>query len=89
MLAPLPRRDRWVLSLISPSGNGLPDPKTRSAHRITLFEACSTFTHVPACVLAKSPKVTLSEGFERFVTSTTAPATTDWSDQLSGGNLTR
>jgi len=26
---------------------------------ITLFEACSTFTHVPACVLAESPKATL------------------------------
>jgi hypothetical protein len=26
---------------------------------ITLFEACSTFTQVPACVLAKSPKATL------------------------------
>ena len=50
--------------------------------RITHFEACSAFTRVPACVLARSPKVTLSEGFDRFVTSTTAPATTDWSDQF-------
>ena len=56
--------------------------------RITLFEACSTFTHVPACVLARSPKVTHSKGFDRFVTSTTAPAATSWSDQLLGGNHT-
>jgi hypothetical protein len=35
-------------------------------------------------VLARSPEVTLSEGFDRFVTSTTAPAATDWSDQLVG-----
>jgi hypothetical protein len=88
MLAPLPRRDRWVLSLISPSGNGLPGTKTRSAHRITLFEACSAFTRVPACVLARSPKVTLSKGFDSFVTSTTASAATGWSDQLPGGNFT-
>jgi len=32
--------------------------------------------------------VTLSEGFNRFVTSTTAPAATDWCDPLSGGNCT-
>ncbi len=56
--------------------------------RIILFEACSAFTRVPACVLARSPKVTLSEGFDRFVTSTTAPAATGWSDQLPGGNST-
>ena len=53
---------------------------------ITLFEACSTFTHVPACVLAESPKATLYiEGFGRFVTSSTAPIATGWSDQLPGG----
>ena len=56
--------------------------------RIIPFEACSAFTRVPACVLARSPEVTLSEGFDRFVTSTTAPVATDWSDQLSGGNST-
>ena len=56
--------------------------------RIELFEACLAFTHVPACVLARSPEVTYSKGFDRFVTSTTAPATTDWSDQLSSGNST-
>jgi len=48
--------------------------------RISSFEACSAFTHVPAYVLARSPKVTFSEGFDRFVTSTTASAATDWSD---------
>ena len=56
--------------------------------RIIAFEACSAFTRVPACVLARSPEVTLSEGFDRFVTSTTAPAATDWCDPLSGGNCT-
>jgi hypothetical protein len=31
--------------------------------------------------------VTLSEGFDRFVTSTTAPAATDWSNQFVGREL--
>ena len=57
--------------------------------RIISFEACSAFTRVPACVLARSPVVTLSEGFDSFVTSTTASAATGWSDQLPGGNHTR
>ncbi len=56
--------------------------------RITFFEACSAFTRVPACMFAKSPKVTVPEGFGRFVTSTTAPVATNWSDQLLGGSLT-
>ena len=56
--------------------------------RTTLFEACSAFTHVPACVLARPPKVALSKGFDSFVTSTTASAATGWSDQLPGGNFT-
>jgi hypothetical protein len=55
--------------------------------RIIAFEACSAFTRVPACVLTRSPKVTLSEGFDRFVTSTTAPAATDWSNQFVGWEL--
>ena len=36
-----------------------PSPKTRRVgFRIILFEACSAFTHVSACMVAKSPKVT-------------------------------
>lgn len=64
-----------------------PSPNLRRVgSRITLLEACSAFTRVPACLLAKSPKATLyTEGFSRFVTSTTAPVATGWSDQLPGG----
>jgi len=67
-----------------------PSPKFRRVgSHITLFEACSAFTHVPACMLAKPPKVALyTEGFDSFVTSTAAPIATGWSDQLPGGNLT-
>ena len=53
---------------------------------ITLFEACSTFTHVPACVLAESPKATLYTGVLSMVNSISiAPIATGWSDQLPGG----
>jgi hypothetical protein len=76
-----------MLSLLSSSDGGLPDPIIRSASASGVFEACSAFTRVPACVLARSPKVSLSEGFDRFVTSTTAPAATDWSDQFVGWEL--
>jgi len=64
-----------------------PSPKFRRVgSHITHFEACSTFTHVSACMLAKSPKATLyTRGFDGFVTSTTAPIATGWSDQLPGG----
>ena len=40
------------------NGNGLPQKPDGSASASSLFEACSAFTHVPACMVAKSPKVT-------------------------------
>ena len=56
MPSPLPRRNPWVLtSLASPSNDSLPRIPGRVGFRITLFEACSAFTHVTACMLAKSP----------------------------------
>ena len=40
-----------------------PSPRSsRVGFRIALFEACSAFTHVTACMLAKSPEVTLYTG---------------------------
>ncbi|MGH8489975.1 MAG: hypothetical protein ACREXS_14185, partial [Gammaproteobacteria bacterium] len=43
-------------------------------------------THVTACILAKSPSVTLyTEGFSRFVTSATAPIATGWSESCRAG----
>ena len=67
-----------------------PSPYVRRVgSHITRFEACSAFTHVPACVLAGLPKAALQiRGFGRLVTSTTAPMATGWSDQLPGGNYT-
>ena len=43
---------------ISPNGNGLPRYQGGSASATSNFEACSTFTHVPACMFAESPEVT-------------------------------
>jgi len=54
-----------------------------------LFEACSAFTRVTACLHTGSPKAILSiEGFDGFVTSTAAPIASGWSDQLPGGTRT-
>ena len=56
----------------------------------TLFEACSAFTARYGLHARRSPKVTLyTGGFSSFVTSTTAPIATCWSDKLPGGNHTR
>ena len=43
---------------ISPNGNGLPHKRDGSASAMSVFEACSVFTRVSACMVAKSPKVT-------------------------------
>ena len=54
--------------------------------RITLFEACSAFTHVTACMLAEPPIVTpFTGGFSGFIASTTAPIATGWSDSCRVG----
>ena len=43
------------MSLIGPGGVSLPSVPEVGL-RVSIFEACSTFTHVTACMLAKSPK---------------------------------
>ena len=69
-----------------PSRGSLPREFDRVGLRISLFGTCSAFTHVMACQLAESPKATLYiEGFSRFVTSTTAPIATGWSDSCRAG----
>ena len=71
MLPPLPRRSGWAyFSLISPSRVSLPRKGHRVGLHIVLFEACSAFTRVAACTLARSPiRDPLSEGFRHFVAS--------------------
>src|SRR6201982_4125097 len=58
MLPPLPRCSGWAYSsLISPSRVSLPRKGHRIGLHIVLFEACSAFTRVAACTLARSPYV--------------------------------
>ena len=78
------------LSLASLDRGSLPRDSDRVGLRINRFEACSAFTHVTACQLAEPPKAALyTEGFSRFVTSTTAPIATGWSDSCRAGLVTR
>src|ERR1700724_2558286 len=81
MLPPLPRCSGWAYSsLISPSHISLPRKGRRVGLHIVLFEACSAFTRVAACTLARSPiPDPLSGGFSHFVTSMTAPVASGWS----------
>src|SRR5215472_12553305 len=56
MLPPLPRCSRWAWSsLVSPNRVSLPRFHVRIGLHIDLFEACSAFTRVAACTLARSP----------------------------------
>ena len=56
MLPPLPRCSGWAYSrLISPIRVSLPRKGHRVGLHIVLFEACSAFTRVAACTLARSP----------------------------------
>ena len=98
MPSPLPRRNRGFRSLVPPAESEetcppqrRPSPLSRRVgFRITLFEACSAFTHVTACRFAEPLKRPFDiEGFDSFVTSTAAPTASGWSDPLPGGTSTR
>src|SRR5215831_16765716 len=82
MLPPLPRCSGWASSsLVSPNRVSLPRFHVRVGLHIDLFEACSAFTRVAACTLARSPiRDPLIEGFRHFVTSMTAPIASGWSE---------
>jgi len=56
MPSPLPRQDRWNSISLVPFHRLRPSPENRRVGScISRFEACSAFTHVMACTLAKSP----------------------------------
>src|SRR6266446_895989 len=68
-----------------PAVSAFPGRGRRVGLHIDLFEACSAFTRVAACTLARSPKSRpLSEGFRHFVTSMPAPAASGWSGRRAG-----
>jgi len=77
----LPRRFALLVWKLRPSLN-----LSQVGSRIARFEACSAFTHVTACMLAKSPFATLyTRGFGDIVTSITAPIASGWSDSCRVG----
>ncbi len=66
--------------LISSSPISLPRNGGQVGLCNVVFEACSAFTHVTACTLAGSSKMTrYTRGFSHFVTSMTAPIASGWS----------
>jgi hypothetical protein len=53
-----------------------------------VFEACSAFTHVTACMLTESPsRPFYTGGFSGLVTFTTAPIATGWNEPVPGWGL--
>ena len=70
---------------VSPSGIGLPQKLDGSASATCLFGACSAFTHVSACLFARSPKVTFTQSTStHVVTSLRRSGCFRPSDQLAG-----
>ncbi len=78
------RTDGILFALTIPSASAFPETE-RVGSCISLFEACSAFTHVTACMLAESPIATLcTRGFSSLVASTAAPIATWWSEPVPG-----
>jgi hypothetical protein len=69
---------------ISPSGIGLPHNSDGSASATSLFGACSAFTHVSACLFARSPKVTFTRVLQRICYLLRRSGCFRPSDQLAG-----
>ena len=70
---------------VSPSGIGLPLNSGGSASATCLFEACSAFTRVSACLFARSPKVTFTRVLQRICYLLRRPGCLRPSDRLAGG----
>src|SRR5438094_2248670 len=86
MPSPLPRQVRWngFRSVLLHRRRPSPDYSWVGSC-INSFEACSAFTRVTTCRLAKPPYATLyTGGFGGFVASTAAPIATGWSDPVPG-----
>src|SRR4051794_41836176 len=67
MPPPVPRCSGWAYSsLISPNRISLPRYGGRVGLHIVLFGACSAFTRVAACTLARSPIVTANRRLQPF-----------------------
>jgi hypothetical protein len=69
---------------VSPRGSCLPLNSSGSASATVLFGACSAFTHVSACLFARSPKVTFTQSTSHVVTSLRRSGCFRPSDRLAG-----
>ena len=87
---PYPGGTAWTRSLVL-SSQHRPSPLSgRVGSHVILFEACSAFTRVTACMRAESPSRPFDIGvFQRnSLPPLTAPTASGWSDPLPGGTLT-
>ena len=66
MPTPLPRRNLPMLSLSPRAATAFPLTEEGLLPPLVIFEACSAFTHVSACLFARSPKVTFTRVFQRM-----------------------
>ena len=89
MPAPLPRRERSGACVACFPNRHRPSPNFRRVgSHIAFIEACSAFTHVPACLLAEPPKAALRhQGASVYiVTSVNRPGCYQPKRQLLGGD---
>jgi hypothetical protein len=74
-----------MLSLSRPTATAFPLNQQGRLPPQVIFEACSAFTHVSACLLARSPKVTFTQSTStHVVTSLRRSGCFRPSDRLAG-----
>ena len=80
-----------LVSFTSQTAIGLPPVDERVGFRIAVFEACSAFTRVPACMVAETPKASLvhQSASVHVVTSINRPGCSQPERQVLSGIRTR
>src|SRR5437016_13606399 len=86
MPSPLPRRSRWVRSsLTSPTMTAFPGTLPGRLLQSTYRGLLSVYSRYGLHTRQAPFRALFTEGFSRFVTSTTAPIATGWSDSRRVG----
>src|SRR5437762_7933113 len=86
MPSPLPRRSRWVRSsLTSPAMTAFPGSLAGRLPHSTFRGLLSVYSRYGLHTRQAPFRALFTEGFSRFVTSTTAPIATGWSDSRRVG----
>jgi hypothetical protein len=70
--------------MAAPSSSAFPRDYSWVGSCINSFQACSAFTRVTTCRLAKSPYATLYTGGSGSFVASAAPIATGWSDPVPG-----